>query len=224
MRLAVLPETATAGYIFDTFTMVKPYLDTVPGKTTAAIADVTHAHHMYVAVGIAELDPATGLGYNTAALIGPDGYIGKYRKHGLNTQDQRWVTGGNLGFPVFDTEIGRISLLICYDDTYWQYARLAALHDVDIIAWSSVSDRVMPGTPAAEARGDHSTVANVQYLSAVSGAWVVASTRNGIEENPLTKQRLYYNGGSSIWTPDSRNIGQLPVIPPRCCRPACMAC
>ena len=94
----------------------------------------------------------TGLGYNTAALIGPDGYIGKYRKHGLNAQDQRWVANGDLGFPVFDTELGRITMLICYDDTYWQYGRLAALHDVDIIAWVSASDRVMPGTPADQQR------------------------------------------------------------------------
>jgi predicted amidohydrolase len=214
VRLAVLPETATTGYIFDSFAMVKPYLDTVPGKATDALEKITRTHHMYVSVGLAEIDPASGLAYNSAALIGPNGYIGKYRKHGLNAQDQLWATAGNLGFPVFDTEIGRISLLICYDDTYWQYARLAALDDVDIIAWSSVSDRVMPGTPAAQAMGDHSTVANVQYLSAVSGAWVIASTRNGIEENPITRQRLYYNGGSSIWNPQSKNIAQLPVMPP----------
>src|SRR6476646_9135764 len=76
VRLAVLPEQATSGYIFDEFAMVKPHLDTVPGKTTGAIEKVTRAYHMYVVVGIAELDPANGLGYNTAALIGPGGYIG----------------------------------------------------------------------------------------------------------------------------------------------------
>ena len=214
VRLAVLPEQATTGYIFDNFTMVAPYLDTVPGKATAAIEQVTRAHRMYVVIGIAERDMVTGLGYNTAALIGPDGYIGKYRKHGLNAQDQRWVANGDLGFPVFDTELGRITMLICYDDTYWQYGRLAALHDVDIIAWVSASDRVMPGTPADQAKGDHSTVATVQYLSAHSGAFVVAATRNGIEENPLTHQRLYYNGGSSIWDPHSRKLAQAPVMPP----------
>jgi predicted amidohydrolase len=214
VRLAVLPELATTGYIFDDFAMIKPYLDTVPGKATAAIEKVTRARRIFVVIGIAELDAKSGLGYNTAALIGPHGYIGKYRKHGLNTQDQRWTTVGNLGFPVFDTELGRISMLICYDDTYWQYARLAALHDVDIIAWSSASDRVMPGTPVEKTKGDHSTVAGVQYLSAHSGAFVVAATRNGIEENPLTKQRLYYNGGSSIWDPNSTKLAQAAVLPP----------
>src|ERR1035441_10837893 len=69
VKLAVLPEQATIGYIFDRFAIVRPYLDTVPGKTTNALAKITARHHMYVAVGIAELDPVTGLGYNTAALV-----------------------------------------------------------------------------------------------------------------------------------------------------------
>ncbi len=62
VKLAVLPEQATIGYIFDSFAMVRPYLDTVPGKTTDALAKVTKQRHMYVAVGIAELDSITGLG------------------------------------------------------------------------------------------------------------------------------------------------------------------
>ena len=219
VKLMVFPEQATIGYIFDDFEMVRPYLDTIPGKATDAIAKVTRERHVYVTVGIAEIDPTSGLGYNSVALIGPEGYIGKYRKHGLNWQDQRWVSQGNLGFPVFDTEIGRITMIICYDDTYWQYGRLAALHDVDIIAWSSASDRVMPGTPKRLATGNHSTVANVQYLSKFSGAWVVAATRNGIETNPITQQQLYYNGGSSIWRPDGNKVAQAAVLPPETFKP-----
>ena len=61
-RLAILPEIATTGYIFDDFAMVKPYLDTVPGKATAAIEKVTRAHRIYVVVGIAELDARAALG------------------------------------------------------------------------------------------------------------------------------------------------------------------
>ncbi len=219
VKLAVLPEQATIGYIFDSFAMVRPYLDTVPGKTTDALAKVTKQRHMYIAVGIAELDSVTGLGYNTAALVGPNGYIGKYRKHGLNSQDQAWVTPGDGGFPVFDTELGRLTMLICYDDTYWQYPRLAALHNVDVVAWLSSSDRVTPGTPAAEAKGDHSTVATVQHIAAFNGVWLVAATRDGIEKNPLTGQALYYNGGSSIWDPSGNKVAQAPVVPPKVLSP-----
>ena len=219
VKLAVLPEQATVGYIFDNFAMVRPYLDTVPGKTTDALAKVSARHHMYVAVGIAEIDPVTGLGYNTAALVGPSGYLGKYRKHGLNSQDQAWVTPGDGGFPVFDTELGRLTMLICYDDTYWQYPRMAALHKVDVVAWLSSSDRVTPDTPPAQAKGDHSTIATVQHIAAFNGVWLVAATRDGIEKNPLTGQTLYYNGGSSIWGPSGNKIAQAPVVPPEVLSP-----
>lgn len=91
---------------------------------------------------------------------------------------------------------------------------MAALHNVDVVAWLSSSDRVTPGTPAAEAKGDHSTVATVQHIAAFNGVWLVAATRDGIEKNPLTGQTLYYNGGSSIWDPSGNKVAQAPVVPP----------
>lgn len=214
-RFVVYPEMSTTGYIFDDFKMIRPFLDTIPGRTTNALGRVTKQRQIFISVGIAEIDQDSGLAYNSVALVGPEGYIGKYRKVGLNSQDQHWATQGNLGFPVFETAIGRITMLICYDDTYWQYSRLALLHNTDVIAWSSASDRVMPGTPPREARGDHSTIANVQHLAAFSAAWVIAATRNGIEVNPQTNEKLYYNGGSSIWDPFGHKINQAPVTPPR---------
>ncbi|OWY59195.1 carbon-nitrogen hydrolase, partial [cyanobacterium TDX16] len=126
---------------------------------------------------------------------------------------------GTTGVEVFETPLGRIALLICYDDTYWQYARLAALRGAQIIAWHSVSDRVMPGTPAAQATGNHSTVANVQYMSAQNGVWVVGATRSGVETNPVTGGKLYYNGGSSIWSPKGEKLVQAPVVPPETLTP-----
>ena len=161
---AVFPETAVSGYLFSGPDQIAPYLDTIPGKTTAALLPILARSGMYMSVGIAERDAQTGLVYNTAVLLGPNGIIGKYRKNGLNPQDQKVFAPGTTGVEVFDTPIGRIALLICYDDTYWQYARLAALRGAQIVGWHSVSDRVMPGTPPAQATGNHSTVANVQYI------------------------------------------------------------
>lgn len=211
---AVFPETAVSGYLFSDPQQIAPFLDTIPGRTTAALLPILQRTGMHMSVGIAERDAATGLAYNTAVLLGPGGVIGKYRKNGLNPQDQKVFAPGNTGVEVFDTPIGRIALLICYDDTYWQYARLAALRGAQIIGWHSVSDRVMPGTPAAEATGNHSTVANVQYMSAQNGVWVIGATRSGIETNPVTRGQLYYNGGSSIWSPKGDKLVQAPVVPP----------
>lgn len=214
VNYAVFPEAAVSGYLFSDPDQLAPYLDTLPGKMTAAVLPVLKRTGMYMSVGIAERDAETGVAYNTAVLMGPDGIIGKYRKNGLNPQDQKVFAPGNTGVEVFETPIGRIALLICYDDTYWQYARLAALRGAQIIGWHSVSDRVMPGTPPAEATGNHSTVSNVQYMSAQNGVWVIGATRSGIETNPITKGQLYYNGGSSIWSPQGEKLVQAPVVKP----------
>lgn len=211
---AVFPETSVSGYLFSGPQQIEPFLDTIPGKATAALSPILQRSGLHMSVGIAERDEATGLAYNTAVLMGPTGIIGKYRKNGLNPQDQKVFAPGTTGVEVFDTPLGRIALLICYDDTYWQYARLAALRGAQIIAWHSVSDRVMPGTPPAAATGNHSTVANVQYMSAQNGVWVVGATRSGIETNPITGGQLYYNGGSSIWSPRGDKLVQAPVVPP----------
>jgi predicted amidohydrolase len=214
VRYAVFPETALSGYAFSDPAQLDPFVDMIPGRTTAAVLPVLKRSGMYVSVGIAEKDAVTGVTYNTAVLMGPDGIIGKYRKNGLNGQDVQLFGAGDTNVGVFDTPIGRIALIICYDDTYWQYDRLAALRGAQIIAWHSVSDRVMPGTPLAQARSNHSTVASVQHMSALNGVWVIGATRSGIERNPINGSQLYYNGGSSIWSPEGRKLAQAPVVPP----------
>jgi predicted amidohydrolase len=219
VQYAVFPETVVSGYLFSGPDQIAPFLDTIPGKTTAALLPILERTGMHMSVGIAERDARTGLAYNTAVLMGPKGVVGKYRKNGLNPQDQKVFAPGDTGVEVFDTPLGRIALLICYDDTYWQYARLAALRGAQIIAWHSVSDRVMPGTPPTQATGNHSTVANVQYMSAQNGVWVIGATRSGIETNPITGGKLYYNGGSSIWSPAGRKLVQAPVVPPEVLAP-----
>ncbi len=215
VNYAVFPETAISGYDFTGPAQLAPFVDTIPGQATAALLPVLKRTGLYMSVGIAEKDSATGLFYNTAVLMGPEGIIGKYRKNGLNGQDVQLFGPGDTDVGVFDTPIGRIALIICYDDTYWQYDRLAALRGAQIIGWHSVSDRVMPGTPAAQARSNHSTVASVQHMSALNGVWVVGATRSGIERNPITGSQLYYNGGSSIWSPSGRKLVQAPVVPPK---------
>lgn len=214
VQYAVFPETAISGYDFANPAQLAPFVDTIPGKATDALLPLLKRTGMYMSVGIAEKDLDTGIFYNTAVLLGPEGIIGKYRKNGLNGQDVQLFGPGDTDVNVFETKLGRIALIICYDDTYWQYDRLAALRGAQIIGWHSVSDRVMPGTPPAQAKANHSTVASVQHMSALNGVWVIGATRSGIERNPINGSQLYYNGGSSIWSPEGRKLVQAPVVPP----------
>lgn len=207
-KLIVFPEMVTCGYIYKDRQQIEPFLDTIPGKTTAALEQVCNKHDVYITVGIGEKDPKTNLGYNATALIGPNGYIGKYRKVGLNTTDQLWVAPGNLGHPVFDTPLGKITMLICYDDVYFQTSRLPALKGADIIAYSVSSDRALLDEPSAI--DNHSTIANVQYMSSWNGVHLIAADRSNSEANPETGLVVHYNGASSIWDGNGNKIAQLP--------------
>lgn len=209
-RLIVLPEAALSGYIYRDFAQLRPYLDEVPGKGTSAIEVITRKYRCYVAIGISEFDSATGLAFNTGALIGPDGYIGKYRKNGLNPSDVMWFAPGNTGYPVFDTELGRICMVICYDDTYWEPARLPAIKGADIIAYICSSDRVVP-RGGVEPEGTHSTIASVQQLAAWNGLAMVAADRNNAETNPTTGVSVTYGGAASIWQADGRRTAHSPA-------------
>lgn len=207
-KLIVFPEMVTCGYIYKDRAQIEPFLDTIPGKTTEALTQVCKKHDVYITVGIGEKDPETRLGYNAAALIGPNGYIGKYRKVGLNSTDQFWVAPGNLGHPVFETPLGNIAMLICYDDIYFQTSRLPALRGADIIAYSVSSDRALLDEPSAI--GNHSTVANVQYMSAWNGVHLIVADRSNSEANPETGLVVHYNGASTIWDGNGNKIAQLP--------------
>ena len=123
VQYAVFPETAISGYDFADPAQLAPFVDTIPGRATDALLPVLKRTGMLMSVGIAEKDANTGIFYNTAVLLGPDGIIGKYRKNGLNGQDVQLFGPGDTDVGVFDTPIGRIALIICYDDTYWQYDR-----------------------------------------------------------------------------------------------------
>ena len=204
-RLIVMPEAAVSGYIYKDLDQFLPFMDTVPGKTTDALCVVAKQYQCYIAIGVAEIDHDTGLTYNTGALVGPKGLIGKYRKNGLNPSDVLWFVPGNTGYPVFETELGRITMIICYDDTYWEPARVAAVKGCDIIAYICSSDRVLPEL-GAEAAGKHSTIAAVQHQCAWNGLAMVAADRSNAESNPTTGISVTYGGSASIWQADGERI------------------
>lgn len=116
-----------------------------------------------------------------------------------------WFVPGNTGYPVFETELGRITMIICYDDTYWEPARVAAVKGCDMIAYICSSDRLLPQL-GAEAAGKHSTIAAVQHQSAWNGLAMIAADRNNAETNPTTGVTVTYVGSASIWQADGERI------------------
>jgi len=113
-NLIVLPELANTGYLFGTRQEAYLHAELIPeGPSVQAWLDFTQKYQVYLAAGMAERDGVQL--FDSAVLLGPSGFIGKYRKAHLWNREKLWFTPGNMGFPVFDTPIGRIGLLICWD-------------------------------------------------------------------------------------------------------------
>lgn len=131
-NLIVLPELANTGYLFGTRQEAFLHAELIPeGPSMQAWLDFARKHQVYLAAGLAERDGVQL--FDSAVLVGPGGFIGKYRKAHLWNREKLWFTPGNLGFPVFDTPIGRIGLLICWDIWFPEVPRLLSLQGADII-------------------------------------------------------------------------------------------
>jgi len=125
--LVVFPELSLTG-------LMRTTSETVPGPSTGALAAKAKDYGVYVVVGL--LEKYKRKFYNTAVLIGPDGIIGRYRKiHPWYPSEHNVpIEPGNLGYPIFTTNIGRIGMMICYDAWFPEPARVLALRGAEIIA------------------------------------------------------------------------------------------
>lgn len=130
--LIVLPELATTGYVFESRDEAYAHSEPVPeGRSVEMFARIAANRNLYIVGNVVE--ESDGRLYDTAVLVGPDGYIGRYRKTHLWNTEKLWFTPGDEGFSVFDTRIGRIGLLVCWDIWFPETARIVAQMGADII-------------------------------------------------------------------------------------------
>lgn len=130
--LLVLPELCTTGYQFSSYEEVLKLSEAIPnGSTTERLETLTRKKNAFIVAGMPEKD-GTFL-YNSAVLVGPDGYKGKYRKIHLFDEEKLFFRKGDLGFPVFDIVSAKIGLMICFDWIFPEAARTLALKGADLI-------------------------------------------------------------------------------------------
>jgi predicted amidohydrolase len=139
-QLVVFPEISLQGYPPDFANFYPERIraafdnaESVPdGPHVQAIAEHAAELGVYVIYGLNEKGTSPGVIYNTAVLTGPDGYVGKYRKvHVGITEQLTWRKGND--WPVFDTALGRIGMLICYDKMWPESTRELMLRGADIL-------------------------------------------------------------------------------------------
>ncbi|MBX3420460.1 MAG: acyltransferase [Pirellulaceae bacterium] len=108
------------------------------GPTTRLMQQIAAKHHMVLVVPIYE-EEMTGVYYNTAAVIDADGkYLGKFRKMHLphcepGFWEKFYFRPGNLGYPVFNTQVGQVGVYICYDRHFPEGWRALGLGGAEIV-------------------------------------------------------------------------------------------
>jgi predicted amidohydrolase len=115
--IILFPETAMTGYDVkdDDPAMHLANAETIPGPSTLELAELTSMYGVYVVLGMPEKDAAdVSICYNSAAVLGPEGVIGAYRKIHPAGKESLWAAKGKDPL-MFDTPWGPVGVGICYD-------------------------------------------------------------------------------------------------------------
>ena len=130
--LMVLPELFNTGYLFASAEEALVMAEPIPeGYTTKELTKAARKAGTFIVAGLAEREADKC--YNSAVLVGPDGFIGRYRKVHLFDKEKFWFTPGNLSFPVFNMGRNKIGTMICFDWLFPEVARILALGGAEII-------------------------------------------------------------------------------------------
>ncbi|MAG56199.1 MAG: hypothetical protein CMJ83_07915 [Planctomycetes bacterium] len=190
-ELVVFPECALSGYGFASKDEAWPFAELVPGPATERLVDASKRTGRWSIAGMLERD-GDDL-FNAAVLMGPDGVAGVYRKNHLPFLGvDRFVTQGNHGFPVFDTPLGKIGILICFDLSFPEAARCLKLGGAQVICvptnWPMAAAVSCEHAPPVRAQENH--------------VWIVTADRVGEESG------FAFRGRSRICDPDGHVIVQ----------------
>jgi predicted amidohydrolase len=137
-KLIAFPELIVTGYVlpYDSTEKHRFYeiSETVPGPTTERISALSEELGVHIVFGMVERASSlpTPDMYNASVMTGPSGFIASHRKVHLPGDEKLYFRPGSE-VSVFDTQLGRISLLVCYDFWFPETPRIAALEGAQII-------------------------------------------------------------------------------------------
>lgn len=140
-KLVMFPETAVQGYLFhlvgplttETIRYQQKNAEVIPeGETTQKMVQLAKECSIYIIYGMVERDKyCYDVLYNTAVLVGPEGFVGTYRKVHQPIDEKHVYTPGD-DFPVYETSIGRIGMQICMDKHFPEPTRELVLRGAEI--------------------------------------------------------------------------------------------
>ncbi|MBO5468036.1 MAG: carbon-nitrogen hydrolase [Prevotella sp.] len=185
-QLIVLQELHNSLYFcqeenVDTFDLAEP----IPGPSTELFGQLAKELNVVIVTSLFERR-AAGLYHNTAVVIERDGSIaGKYRKMHIPDDpayyEKFYFTPGDLGFKPIDTSVGRLGVLVCWDQWYPEAARLMALKGAEILIYPTAIGYADNDTPDEQQRQRRAWQTVQRGHAVANGLPVVAVNRVGVE-------------------------------------------
>lgn len=201
--LVVLPELHLGKYFcqiedHNVFDLAQP----IPGKTTDILSALAKELKIVIVATIFERR-AAGLYHNTAVVFDKDGCIaGKYRKMHIPDDpafyEKYYFTPGDLGFTPIQTSIGKLGVLICWDQWYPEAARLMALAGADLLIYPTAIGWDKNDTQEEQARQLDAWITVQRGHAVANGLPVISCNRIGFEFAPQSESGIDFWGNSFI--------------------------
>jgi N-carbamoylputrescine amidase len=188
-QLVLLQELHTGVYFCQSedtrrFDQAEP----VPGPTSDALAAVAHELGIVIVASVFERR-AAGLYHNTAVVLDSDGRMaGSYRKMHIPDDpgfyEKFYFTPGDLGFQPIDTRVGRLGVLVCWDQWYPEAARLMALNGADLLLYPTAIGWDPRDTDREKSQQRDAWITVQRAHAVANGLPVLACNRVGHEPDP----------------------------------------
>lgn len=216
-RLVVLQELHRSRYFCqqespDQFDLAEP----IPGPSSERLAVAAREFGVVIVASLFERR-AAGLYHNTAVVLDSDGTIaGRYRKMHIPDDpgyyEKFYFTPGDLGFEPIETSVGRLGVLVCWDQWYPEAARLMALAGAEILIYPTAIGWD-PRDESAEQQRQREAWITVQRGHAVAnGLPVLACNRTGFEPDPAHPEHgIRFWGSSFVAGPQGELLASAPV-------------
>ena len=188
-QLVVLSELHDSIYFCQTEDVENfRYADEIPSEFTEIYSAAARDNNVVVVASMFERR-APGLYHNTALVFDRDGSIaGKYRKMHIPDDpgfyEKFYFTPGDIGFEPIDTSIGRLGVLVCWDQWYPEAARLMAMRGAEMLIYPTAIGWNPDDTPDEKERQRDAWITIQRSHAVANGIPVVSVNRNGFEEDP----------------------------------------
>jgi len=206
-ELIVLQELHNSLYFcqtedVNTFEQAEP----IPGPSTDLFGQLALKHQVVIVTSLFE-KRAAGLYHNTAVVIERDGTIaGKYRKMHIPDDpayyEKFYFTPGDMGFQPINTSVGRLGVLVCWDQWFPEAARLMAMRGADLLIYPTAIGYAANDTPEEQQRQREAWTTVQRGHAVANGLPVITVNRVGHEVDPSNlTQGIQFWGSSFVAGP-----------------------